>query len=149
MAHAGILSKDITLSYKSGTGSTATYVEIENLQEIPSLGGDVDTVEVTTLADAAHTFIRGLKNYGDKLAFKFLYDNSAATSNYRVCKSLEAEYDADPEFKHEWKVTFPDGTEFAFEGQAQASIDAAGTNAALTFTLNIAISSDITVTDPV
>ena len=80
----GILSKDITLSYKKNE----VWTEIPDLQEIPDLGGDVDTVEVTTLADGAKRYIKGIKDYGD-LAFKFLYDNSTDTSNYRVIRDLE------------------------------------------------------------
>jgi hypothetical protein len=65
-----VISKGIKLSYKSGE----SFVDLTNLQEIPDLGGDVEAIEITTLADAAHTYTDGLKNYGDSLAFKFLYD---------------------------------------------------------------------------
>lgn len=49
-------------------------VELTNLQEIPELGGDAEAIEITTLADAAHRYTDGIKNYGDSLAFKFLYE---------------------------------------------------------------------------
>ncbi|MBQ8763140.1 MAG: hypothetical protein IJZ07_03465 [Clostridia bacterium] len=67
-----VISKGITLSYKESTGST--FVELENLQEIPELGGDTEAIEITTLADAAHMYTDGIKNYGDSLTFKFLYE---------------------------------------------------------------------------
>lgn len=60
------ISKGIKLFY----GDT----ELTNLQEIPELGGDVEAIEITTLADAAHTYTDGIKSYGDSLAFKFLYE---------------------------------------------------------------------------
>jgi hypothetical protein len=66
-----VISKGITLSYKGATGE---YTELTNLQEIPELGGDVEAIEITTLADAAHMYTDGIKNYGDSLAFKFLYE---------------------------------------------------------------------------
>ena len=56
----GLLSKDIKLSYKLA----AAFVELPDLQEIPELGGDVDKVEVTTLADGARRYINGIKDYG-------------------------------------------------------------------------------------
>ncbi len=135
---AGILSKGITLSYKNAE----TYVEIPNLQECPELGGAAEKVDVTTLADANYKYINGIKDFGD-LAFKFLYDNSAETSNYRVVRGLEEAGEV-----VEWKVTFPDGTAFAFSGEASTTIDGAAVNAALTFTLNITLNSDIVVSNP-
>ena len=73
---AGLLTKDIKLSYKNNS----TYTEIPNLQECPELGGTAEKVEVTTLADGNKKYINGIKDFGD-LAFKFLYDNSTTTSN--------------------------------------------------------------------
>lgn len=136
---AGILTKGITLSYKK-TGST--YTEIANLQECPELGGTAENVEVTTLADSNKKYIKGIKDFGE-LAFKFLYDNSGAESNYRVVRGLEEAGNV-----VDWKVTFPDNTSFAFSGEVTTAIDSAAVNAALTFTATITLNSDITVTNP-
>lgn len=135
---AGILSKGITLSYKNDDA----YVVIPNLQEVPQFGGAADKVDVTTLADGNYTYINGIKDFGD-LAFKFLYDNSGAESNYRICRGLE-----EAEQIVEWKVEFPDGTGFEFSGEVSTTIDSAAVNAALTFTLNITLNSEIEVTHP-
>lgn len=136
---AGILTKGITLSYKKdGT----TYDVIANLQECPELGGTAENVEVTTLADGNKKYIKGIKDFGE-LAFKFLYDNSGAQSNYRIVRGLEEAGNI-----VEWKVTFPDNTTFAFSGEVTTAIDSAAVNAALTFTATITLNSDITVTNP-
>ena len=135
---AGILSKGITLSYKKNE----VYEVIPNLQEVPELGGSAEKVDVTTLADGNYKYINGIKDFGD-LAFKFLYDNAGETSNYRVCRGLEEAGQV-----VEWKVEFPDGTGFQFSGEASTAIDSAAVNAALTFTLNITLNSDIAVTNP-
>ena len=136
---AGILTKGITLSYKK-TGST--YTEIANLQECPELGGTAENVEVTTLADGNKKYIKGIKDFGE-LAFKFLYDNSGAESNYRVVRGLEEAGSI-----VDWKVTFPDNTSFAFSGEVTTAIDSAAVNAALTFTATITLNSDIAVANP-
>lgn len=136
---AGILTKGITLSYKK---EGSTYAVIANLQECPELGGTAENVEVTTLADGNKKYIKGIKDFGE-LAFKFLYDNSGAESNYRVVRGLEEAGNA-----VEWKVTFPDNTTFAFSGEVTTAIDSAAVNAALTFTATITLNSDITVTNP-
>ena len=135
---AGILSKGITLSYKKNE----VYEVIPNLQEVPELGGSAEKVDVTTLADGNYKYINGIKDFGD-LAFKFLYDNAGETTNYRVCRGLEEAGQV-----VEWKVEFPDGTGFQFSGEASTAIDSAAVNAALTFTLNITLNSDIAVTNP-
>jgi hypothetical protein len=135
---AGILSKGITLSYKN----EEEYVLIPNLQEVPELGGTAEKVDVTTLADGNYKYINGIKDFGD-LAFKFLYDNSGETSNYRICRGLEEAGEV-----VEWKVEFPDGTGFEFSGEVSTTIDGASVNSALTFTLNITLNSDIAVVNP-
>lgn len=135
---SGLLSKGITLSYKNDT----EYVKIPDLQECPELGGTAEKVEVTTLEDGVKRFINGVKDFGD-LEFKFLYDNSSENSNYRIVRGLEEAGNV-----VDWKVAFPDGTEFAFSGEVAARIEAAEVNGALTFIAAIALNSDITVTNP-
>ena len=136
---AGILSKGITLSYKKDL----EYVVIPDLQEVPDLGGSAEKVDVTTLADANYKYINGIKDFGD-LAFKFLYSNTGEASNYRVCRGLEEAGKV-----VEWKVEFPDGTGFEFSGEPSTTIDGQSVNSAITFTLNITLNSDITVSNPV
>ena len=118
-----VISKGITLSYRIGS---LEYVELTNLQEIPELGGDSEAIEITTLADAAHMYTDGIKNYGDSLAFKFLYDKEQFF--------MLAEETAD---KMEWKVTLPDASTCTFGGTHSVKLDGVGVNAALTYTLSI------------
>ena len=136
---AGILSKGITLSYKKDT----QFVVIPDLQEVPDLGGSAEKVDVTTLADGNYKYINGIKDFGD-LEFKFLYSNSGTESNYRICRGLEEAGKV-----VEWKVSFPDGTSFEFSGEPSTTIDGQSVNSAITFTLNINLNSDITVSNPV
>ena len=135
----GLLTKDITLSYKKNS----SYEVLDGLQEVPSLGGTPDKVEVTTLADASRRYIKGIKDYGD-LTFKFLYQNDTETSNFRVLRGLEESGKI-----VEWKVDFPDGTGFAFSGECTVAPSDGAVNAAITFNLTISLNSDITITNPV
>ena len=137
----GLLTKDITLSYKKD--SSSSYEVLDGLQEVPSLGGTPDKVEVTTLADASRRYIKGIKDYGD-LTFKFLYQNDTETSNFRVLRGLEESGKV-----IDWKVEFPDGTGFAFSGECTVAPSDGAVNAAITFNLTISLNSDITVTNPV
>ncbi len=117
-----VISKGITLSYKVGE---TEYIELTNLQEIPELGGDTEAIEITTLADAAHMYCDGIKNYGDSLTFKFLYEKQQFTTLDKLTDSVE------------WKVELPDETTCIFGGTSSVKMDGVGVNAALTYSLNI------------
>lgn len=135
---SGILSKGIVLSHMVALVATP----IDNLQEVPDLGGSADKVEVTTLADGSKKYIAGIKDYGD-LEFLFLYDNSLATSNYRVLKALEV-----AETIEEYTITFPDETIFTFSASVMTTIAGAKVGDALTFSASFTLNTDIIVTNP-
>lgn len=125
-----VISKGITLGYK--TADESAFTTLTNLQEIPELGGDTEAIEITTLADAAHMYTDGIKNYGDNLAFKFLYDGTQfATLNGLTGTPA-------------WIVTLPDGETCTFSGSCSVKLDGVGVNAALTYTLSIKPTSAMT-----
>ena len=98
---------------------------LSNLQEIPDLGGDTEAIEITTLADAAHVYTDGIKNYGDSLAFKFLYEKE----QFNELNALEGSQNC--------VVTLPDGETCTFSGTTSVKLAGVGVNGALTYTLNI------------
>lgn len=123
-----VISKGITLSYKA---DGASFVALTNLQEIPDLGGDTEAIEITTLADAAHMYTDGLKNYGDSLSFKFLYEGTQFTTLNGLTGASE------------WQVELPDGATCTFSGSSSVKLDGVGVNAALTYTLAIKPTSEM------
>lgn len=123
-----VISKGITLSYKGATGE---FTELTNLQEIPELGGEVEAIEITTLADAAHMYTDGIKSYGDSLAFKFLYEKE----QFNTLNGLTA--------SQNWKVELPDGATCTFGGTCSVKLDGVGVNAALTYTLAVKPNSEM------
>ena len=124
-----VISKGIKLSYK--IGDAGEYTELTNLQEIPELGGEVEAIEITTLSDAAHTYTDGLKNYGDSLAFVFLYETTQ-------CNTLQGLTGT-----NQWQVELPDGTTCTFSGTSSVKLAGVGVNAALTYTLAIKPNSEM------
>lgn len=99
--------------------------ELENLQEIPELGGEAEAIEITVLSDAAHTYTDGILNYGDSLAFIFLYEKEQFATLQATTGSQD------------WKVELPDGTTCSFGGTCSVKLAGVGVNAALTYTLSI------------
>lgn len=126
-----LISKGITLSYKTATGSD--YIALANLQEIPDLGGDVEAIEVTTLADSAHRYTDGLINYGDSLAFKFLMGDDM--TQFTTLHGLTG--------VTSWKVTLSTNDACTFTGSSSVKLDGAGVGAALTYTLSIKPNSEM------
>ena len=105
--------------------------ELTNLQEIPELGGDSEAIEITTLADSAHMYTDGIKNYGDSLSFKFLYEKAQFTELNGTTGSQT------------WKVELPDSAVCTFSGTCSVKLDGVGVNAALTYTLAVKPDSEM------
>lgn len=98
---------------------------LTNLQEIPELGGTRESIEITTLADDAHMFTDGILNYGDNIAFKFLYEKEQFTT----LNALKGTQNV--------VVTLPDASTCTFTGTCSVKLDGVGINAPLTYTLNV------------
>lgn len=117
------ISKGITLKVGDNV--------LTNLQEIPELGGTAESIEITTLADAAHMYTDGIKSYGDSLTFKFLYEKTQFTTLNALSGSQECE------------VGLPDGAKCTFSGTCSVKLDGVGVNSALTYTLSIKPDSEM------
>jgi hypothetical protein len=124
-----VISKGITLSYK--TAQASEYTVLTDLQEIPALGGTAESLEITTLEDAAHMYTDGILNYGDSLSFKFLYEKE----QFGALNALEG--------SNGWLVTLPDGEACSFSGTCSVALDGVGVNAVLTYTLAVKPDSEM------
>lgn len=134
----GFITKGITLSYKKAGESD--YTVLPDLQEIPDMGGSADSIETTTFDDAAHTYISGLIDMGDSFDFVFLHK----PENFAIMKGLCEESIIS------WKVSFPDGengailTTCSWDGDCSLKINGTGVNEAITDTLSVKPSTEIT-----
>ena len=123
-----MLSRDTRLFYKKGE---AEFVELTNLQEVPDLGGDAEPLDITTLTDVAHMYEDGLLNYGDTVAFKFLYEKEQFTALNGMREKVT------------WKVQLPDETTCTFDGTGRVKLNSVGVNAVLTYNLGIKPASEM------
>lgn len=117
-------SEGITLARKIA-GEGTDFIPLENLQDIPELGGSKEAIEITCLADHARKYTDGIANYGDSIPFTFLYDS-------KQFEDLEASTETD-----QWKVTLPDGKACTFGGKGTVKLNGVGVNGALTYTLSV------------
>lgn len=135
-----MLANGITLEVKKD--GAADYVMLQDLQEVPDLGVEPEKVENSRLKDKIKHSEFGIGDPGD-LAYKFAYENSSASSDYRVLREI-----CDSGKASSYRETFPDGTKFEFEAYSSIKVGGGGINAAIAFTLTLALQSDIKVTDP-
>lgn len=127
---ADIITYGLKLSYKE-TDSATSYTALTNLQEIPDLGGTVESLETTTTDDPAHTYCNGLISYGESLDFQFKYEPVQFATLAAMTGDIF------------WQVGIPDGTDGAigttvsFKGEPSVRLNGQGTNAVMTYTLSI------------
>lgn len=135
-----MLANGITLGLKADGGNT--YNVLAGLKEVPELGVEPEKVENTTLGDDVKIYEFGIGDAGD-LTYKFRWDDNSAAGSYRTLRAL-----ADAKKKAEFEQTFPDGTKFQFVALCNVKVGGGGVNAAIDFTLNLALQGKITVIDP-
>ena len=138
---AGILSCGAKLGYKN----TSTYKDIPNLQSIPQLGGDPEKIDVTVLTDTAKRYINGLQDF-DALEFVFLFDPDVSDGAWSTLSEMSRSDDKD------WRVSIPkkngsttEYVTFSFTGQPSVKMNEVNVNEALTFTLSIQLSGEMTI----
>ena len=136
-----MLANGITLSYKS-SDSAGTFTKLVGLKSVPDMGQDPEKVENTCLEDTTKKYEFGIGDYGD-LEYTFKYENSSETSPYRALRKL-----AEDKKIVDFKQTYPDKTEFAFKAMCNVKLSGGEVNGVIEFTLQLALQSDITVTDP-
>lgn len=110
--------------------------------DIGDIGAAPSELDATCMKDSMKKTVPGVQ---DTKSFEvtFLYDNSAADSDYRVLKALQEA--GEPV---ELEVKFPDGTVFAASGYVSVMVSGAKVDELVSAKLTFNLQSDWTVTDP-
>ena len=133
-----MLANGIKLAFSKTKGD---YQNLVGLKEVPEFGIEPEKVENTTLADKVKKYEFGIGDAGE-LEYKFAYDNTTATSPYRVLRNA-----ADNKEKLYFEQTYPDNTKVTFEGQVSVKLGGGGVNSVIEFTLKIALQSELIFVD--
>lgn len=133
-----MLANGIKLAFSKTKGD---YQNLVGLKEVPEFGIEPEKVENTTLADKVKKYEFGIGDAGE-LEYKFAYDNTTATSPYRVLRKA-----AEDKEKLYFEQTYPDNTKVTFEGQVSVKLGGGGVNSVIEFTLKIALQSELTFVD--
>lgn len=110
--------------------------------DIGDIGAAPSELDATCMKDTMKKTVPGVQ---DAKAFEvtFLFDNSAADSDYRVLKKLQDEGKIVAV-----EVIFPDGTTFATTGYVSVMVSGAKVDELVSAKLTLSLQSDWTVTDP-
>lgn len=124
------------------SGGATTYTDLPGLKEIPDIGIEPEKVENTCLTDPHKKYEMGIGDLPE-MVYKFKYDNTSATSPYRV---LREEADAGTVLYFQEKDT--DGTTIEFGAQVSVKRTGGGVNGVIEFEVTMMVQTDIAYTDP-
>lgn len=118
-------------------GTVLNYVT-----DIGDIGGTPAELDATCMKDRMKKTVPGVQ---DTKAFEvtFLFDNSAADSDYRLLRKLQEAGKA-----VNVEVAFPEGTVFSTTGYVTVMVSGAKVDELISGKLSVALQSDWTVTDP-
>lgn len=137
-----MLANGAKLGYKEKTGS-GTYTDLPGLKEIPDIGVDAEKVDNTCLTDANKKYELGIGDLPE-MVYKFKYENSSATSPYRVMRNYEKEGTV-----LSFEETDADGSKIRFDAQVSVKRTGAGVNGVIDFDLTVIVQSDLDYVDPI
>ena len=117
---------------------------VSGVTDIPALGATPEKIDVTTLIDPSRKYINGVKDYGD-LEFSCLYDPNPEEGKINFKQLRELEIGGE---KQTIIVEIPadgenEAASFTLEGTIAVAMGEAAVNAALTFTLSVALTDEI------
>ena len=125
-----------------GTKVSVNEVEMNYVTQIGALGGNPSTLDATTMKDRIRKNVPGVQDAGS-FEVNYLYDNSAADSDFRKLKALETAGNAVPV-----EVELPDGTKMATEAYVHTHVTEAGVDQLLSAEAVFTIQEEWSVTNP-
>ena len=132
--------RQTTIGVKLYKGATRTAIttQVTGLKSFPDMMGTPDKIETTTQEDTQRKYRPGLKDPGD-MQFVFAYEGQGPSTNWGIMRADETAGNSPW-----WKLLFPDGSGFIWQGGVSLSLSGKGVAEAVEFNANIAPSSDIT-----
>lgn len=136
-----MLANGATLGYKK-KGTESSYIDLPGLKEIPDIGVEPEKVENTALKDGHKMYENGIGDLGE-MTYKFKYDNTSASSPYRVMREAQAKGEV-----LTFQEKLADGMTIEYDAQVSVKVTGGGVNSVIEFDLSMAVQSDFEYTDP-
>lgn len=111
--------------------SAETVAKVVDIKDFPDMMGAPETIETTTLSDAATTSINGIRS-NDQMQF---------TCNYSKADFTKVMADAEKDLYY--VLEFSDGSMFAWQGQHSCSISGKGVNEVIEYIISVSASTPV------
>lgn len=131
---------------KQGYSSIGVKVSLDDTElnyvtSIGDMGGAPASLDSTSLKDAMKHSVLGVQDVGN-FEIDYLFDNSAADSDFRVVKAMEGQTD------HTIKIELPDGSVFTSKGTVSTWVTNISVNNLISAKLSMGLSQDWAVQNP-
>ena len=130
-----------------GLSTIGVDVKVNNtslnyVTEIGEIGGTPAALDATCMKDSMRKTVPGVEDV-KSFEITYLFDNSAADSDYRVLKALQTAGSV-----VDISVTFSDGTVFASSGYVNTRVSGSKVDELVSAKLAVSLQSGWTVTNP-
>lgn len=127
----------------TSSSTQPTYKSLYGLFSVPEMGGTPEQIDVTNLEDAHKRSILGINDNGTAdFEFYATEDETDATAQIRDTWNILRGYQTagDPLL---WKLEYPDGEGFEWQGHCSVRRQSVGVNNAVKFTLTVGLESEL------
>lgn len=137
-------SIDVIVSLKMG--EAAGFTQLDNVSDIPDLGGTRENIEVTAIGDDVRKYIAGIREDASELEFTCFYERAlfkaveAGGAGELKIEIGEVTRGKDDQGNETRSIAKPEATIIA-KGEVSASLAGFGVGDALTYTLKMNVSS--------
>ena len=124
--------------------TTVTYKKLYGLYTIPEMGGSPERLDVTNLEDDHKRSILGIGDMGDaNFGFYATKNETDTTAQVRDTWNVLQGYQTAGTVMR-WKLEYPDGEGFVWDGTCSVRRQSTGVNQAIKFTLTVGLDTALT-----
>lgn len=140
-----LLTKDTHLDYsEDGT----SFKELYGLSGYPDMGGEPDKVDVSNMRDGTKRSINGLQDVNN-LTFDFYYNSETSEDSGNVIKKAFSDLKKQEGKKLHWRLVYPDGSGYAWQGMPTVFMKSAKVGDPMTFSLVSSLESALEYNDSI
>lgn len=138
------ITKDTHLDFSTDGGTT--YKELYGMNGYPDMGGEPEQKDVSNMRDSNKRYIAGLTDTGN-LGFDFYYnkdkDDETTVDTRTIINNSFKEMKNQEGKLIDWKLTYPDGSNYTWKGKPTAYITAGKVGDPIAFKLSVTVESKL------
>ena len=139
------ITKDTHLDFST---DGKTYKELYGMNGYPDMGSEPERKEVSNMRDSNKRYIAGLTDTGN-LGFDFYYNKDETDADENLIRNSFREMKKQEEAGTllSWRLVYPDGSSYSWQGKPTAYITAGGVGDPIAFKLFTTVESKLEYDD--